>query len=365
MQNSKVRRKYTDCQFTSLIYELLMSKGRFLPISIVAGLVILLFSCQATSVPQKKVNGISLVASRDSLKRKEIQPILAVNANAVALMPYAFLKTDGIPELFFNRKQQWYGERAEGTEQAISALHKQDLQVMIKPQLWMGHGDFTGDIHFDSEEKWQKFEKEYHDYILLYSQIAAKNNAEYMCLGTELFNFVKERPVFWRNLISEIRKIYSGKLVYAENWDKVNQIDIWKELDFIGVDAYFPISDKISPDEDDIAAGWKKHERLLENLSGKFKKQVLFTEYGYRGTDYALKEPWNSARNNAIPNHNLQARALKVLYEEIWDKNWFAGGFLWKWHQHENSGGLENDRFTPQNKPAENVVKEYYGKFRN
>jgi hypothetical protein len=81
--------------------------------------------------------------------------------------------------------------------------------------------------------------------------------------------------------------------------------------------------------------------------------------------DFALKEPWNSNRAIASKNHNLQARALKVIYEEFWTQNWFAGGYLWKWHQNENSGGLDNDRFTPQNKPAENTLKEYYKKFRN
>lgn len=342
-----------------------MSRPAFLSTSIFAGILILLFSCQATTVPQKKVNGISLVASRDSLQIKDVEPILNINANAVALMPYAFLRTEDMPELYFNREQQWYGERAEGIEQAVSILHKKGLSIMIKPQLWLRHGSFTGDLRFDSEEKWQNFEQQYRDYILLYTRIAAENDVEFMCLGTELYNFVKERKVFWRNLISEIRKIYSGKIVYAENWDKVDQIDLWMELDYIGVDAYFPISDKISPDENEIAAGWDKHARLLENLSGKFKKKVLFTEYGYRSTNFSLKEPWNSGRENKSKNHALQARALKVLYEEIWAENWFAGGFLWKWHEHEDSGGLENDRFTPQNKPAEKVVKEYYGRFRN
>lgn len=342
-----------------------MSRTAYLSIAIFAGILVFLFSCQATTAPQKKINGISLVASRDNLSPKEIKPILNINANAVALMPYAFLKTDGVPELYFNQKQQWYGETAEGTEQAVSLLHEKGLQVMIKPQIWLSQGAFTGDLNFNSEEKWQKFEKEYRDYILLYAKIASKRNAEFYCLGTELFNFVKERPVFWRNLISEIRKIYSGKLVYAENWDKVDQVNLWMDLDYIGVDAYFPISEKASPSEEEIAEGWEDHLDLLENLSDKYEKKILFTEYGYRSNDFALKEPWNSSRANSSPNHNLQARALKVIYKEIWNENWFAGGFLWKWHQHEDSGGLENDRYTPQNKPAEKVVKKYYGQFKN
>lgn len=331
----------------------------------IGGMISLVISCQATDVASKKINGISLVASRDSLNPKEITPILDINANATALMPYAFLNTERAPKLYFNQKRQWYGETAEGIEQAVKLLHKKDLQVMIKPQIWLRNGNFTGDLDLKTEENWKKFEKDYHDFILLYAKIAAKNNAEYFCIGTELFGFVKERPVFWRNLIAELRNFYHGKLLYAENWDKVNQVNFWIELDYIGVDAYFPISEKASPSEKEIADGWEDHLDQLENLSDKYGKKILFTEYGYRSNDFALKEPWNSSRRNNSPNHNLQARALKVVYEKIWGQNWFAGGFLWKWHQHENSGGLENDRFTPQNKPAEKVVKNYYAKFRN
>ena len=196
-------------------------------------------------------------------------------------------------------------------------------------------------------------------------RISEKHHIEILCIGTELYNFVKERPEFWTELIKDIRKVYKGKLVYAENWDKVDQVDIWSHLDFIGVDAYFPLSKEISPNEEKIKEGWQKHKTMLEALSSEYDKPILFTEYGYRSMDFALREPWNSKREFSDTNYNLQARALKVIYEEFWTQNWFAGGFLWKWHQHEGSGGLENDRFTPQNKPAENTVKEYYKKFRN
>jgi hypothetical protein len=41
----------------------------------------------------------------------------------------------------------------------------------------------------------------------------------------------------------EIRKIYTGKLTYAANWDDFDKVPFWKELDYIGIDAYFPLSD--------------------------------------------------------------------------------------------------------------------------
>lgn len=327
-------------------------------------IMILMWSCEA-EIPSRKINGINLVASRDSLNPDNIGPIININTNSIGLMPYAFLRDREDPELIFNTERQWFGERPEGIEQAILLLKKKNLKLMIKPHIWLRNGDFTGDLKFSSGADWKKFEASYKNYLMLYAEISEKHNIEILCIGTELYNFIKERPEFWKSLIEDIRKVYKGKLVYAENWDKVDRVDIWEQTDFIGVDAYFPISEKNSPTQEEISNGWQKHKSMLENLSLKYNKPILFTEYGYRSMDYALKEPWNSSRDISNLNHNLQARALKVLYEEFWTQNWFGGGFLWKWHQHKKSGGLDNNRFTPQNKPAENTVKEYYRKFRN
>ncbi|RLD64698.1 MAG: glycoside hydrolase, partial [Bacteroidetes bacterium] len=50
-----------------------------------------------------------------------------------------------------------------------------------------------------------------------------------------------------------------------------------------------------------------------------------------------------------------------ALFEEFWKEDWFAGGFLWKWFVNYNEvGGVENNMFTPQNKPVENIIREYY-----
>ncbi len=323
-----------------------------------------LISCQA-EIPSRKINGLSLVASRDSLKMEHLEKLSSINANSVALMPFGFISNMKEPKIYFNQERQWFGERKDGIELAISLLQEKGFKIMLKPQLWIRNGEFTGDLMFTSESDWKKFEKSYQDYILLYASIASKYDLEMFCIGTELFNFVEQRPQFWKNLIAEIRKNYNGKLVYAENWDKVDKTNIWKELDYIGVDAYFPLSKEIAPNLEEIREGWIDHKDLLKELSSEYKIPVLFTEYGYRNVDYALKEPWNSDREIKSINHNLQARALAAIYEEFWTENWFAGGFLWKWHQRLDSGGLGNNRFTPQNKPAENVVRDYYKRFRN
>jgi hypothetical protein len=333
---------------------------------LILGLLILSNCACYSQVPSKKINGISLVASREKTTQEHIEPLKEINANAIAVMPFGFLKDLESPELKFNDPKQWYGERLEGAREAIQLLHKNNFEVMLKPQVWVWKGEFTGDIKMKSEEDWKKLEQNYRDFILLYAGLAAEEKVEIYCVGTELYQFINSRETFWRELIAEVRTIYKGKLTYAENWDKIEKTDIWEELDFIGVDAYFPIHEDRAPTVDQLKSGWDPHKKLLNNLSDSYGKKVLFTEYGYRNTDYAAKEPWDSSRQDKVLNNELQVNALDALYQQFWMENWFAGGFLWKWHQeHQQSGGSKDDQFTPQNKPAEQLVKDVYsGKFR-
>ena len=131
--------------------------------------ILLLKSC-ATKTENNKFNGLSLVASRDSLNSSHINPLIETKANAVALMPYAFMRDKEDPELIFNIERQWFGERAQGIEQAILLLEKQNLRMMMKPHIWLRNGDFTGDLKFSSEAEWETFEASYKKYIMLYAE---------------------------------------------------------------------------------------------------------------------------------------------------------------------------------------------------
>jgi hypothetical protein len=118
---------------------------------------------------------------------------------------------------------------------------------MVKPQIWVWNGTYTGLIKMTSETDWQALEKSYTAFILTYAKAAELLNAEVFCIGTELELFVANRPKYWQQLITQIRKIYTGKLTYASNWDEFTRVPFWQDLDFVGIDAYFPLSDKKTP----------------------------------------------------------------------------------------------------------------------
>jgi hypothetical protein len=323
-------------------------------------IVVALFFIHSSCTQNLKINGISYVGSRNEIASADIEPLKKAHANWAAVMPFAFMRDTKSPEVFFNSKRQWWGERKEGVEKTTQYLHSSGIKVMIKPQIWVWRGEFTGTIQMKNEEDWLHFENAYRKFIIAYAVLAENMNAELLCIGTELENFVASRPEFWKTLIKEIREVYSGKLTYAENWDTFAAVSFWDELDYIGIDAYFPLSDAKTPTVEALRNSWKKHKKKIVEVHEDAKKPVVFTEYGYRSVDYTAKEPWNFNRD-AQANMKAQHNALKALYDEFWGENWFSGGFLWKWFDyHKEAGGLENTQFTPQNKPAEILVSDFY-----
>ena len=308
-----------------------------------------------------KINGVSFVASPDTLKQSQIAPIKNVYANYAAIMPFGFIKSIKHPEIIYNQKRQWFGETDEGAKQYIRMLHNNDICVMMKPQIWVWNGEFTGLVKMASEADWLELEDSYRNFITDFAKVAEEEKVEMLCVGTELEKFIAHRPEYWRNLIEEIRTIYKGKLTYAANWDEYKRVPFWDALDYIGVDAYFPVSESKTPTVEEARNGWALWKEELKNVSERENKQILFTEYGYRSVDFAGKEPWESDHTLTSMNFEGQSNTLQALYEEVWNEQWFAGGFLWKWFiAHKEAGGNTDNQFTPQNKPAEQLIQQVY-----
>ncbi len=321
-------------------------------------LVLLVVSC---TLPQQKLNGVSFVASSREINQTNIEPVIAVNANAVALMPFGFIRNTSSPKLIFNSERQWFGETQKGLLQYAKEFKKQKIKIMVKPQIWIWRGEFTGNLTMGSEEDWQILEESYSDFILTYAKAAEDIKAEVLCIGTELEQFVMQRHSYWHSLIKKIRKVYKGKLTYAANWDEFKRVPFWKELDYIGIDAYFPLTETKNPTVEDFEKGWTPHKNQIVKVQKANKKPVIFTEFGYRSVDFTGKKPWESNRIQGQVNLQAQSNGLQAIYNQFWSEEWFSGGFVWKWFvAHDRVGGLKNNRFTPQNKPAEELLKKLY-----
>ncbi|QDO94539.1 glycoside hydrolase [Formosa sediminum] len=325
-----------------------------------------LFSIVSCQNQSQKINGVSFVSSRDTVNENNIKPLVNIHANYAAIMPFGFIQDLNHPHVKYNTERQWFGKTKTGAKHYIETLQKQHMQIMLKPQIWVRHGEFTGHITMNSEAHWKTLETSYSKFILEYAKLAEDSNVDMFCIGTELERFISARPKFWNTLILEIKKVYSGKLTYAANWDEYENTPFWDRLDYIGINAYFPVSPNKTPSFEDAMQGLKPYKTTVSEFSKTHNKSVIFTEFGYRSVDYSGKAPWNSDRAMTQVNLEAQVNCTKALFETFWGEDWFAGGFVWKWFiNHDESGGEHDARFTPQNKPVEQLIKSYYKTFSN
>jgi len=310
------------------------------------------------------MKGITLVAPPSPIGQPEMDDLLDVNTKWISLVPYGFSSSAHDPKIRFNLDRQWWGEKKEGIETSIDLAHKNGIKVMLKPQVYI-HGSWVGDVVFDNEKDWQKWEEGYREYIHFYGKIAAEKDVELFCIGTEYKLAVQKRPEFWRALIEEIRCYYPGELIYSSNWDGYDKIPIWDALDYIGISAYFPLTDKKTPSKSLLQKKWQPIKKKLARFAKDQNKPIVFTEYGYLSVDGCAWRTWELekvVRKKQI-NQEAQANAYSSLLETFIEEPWWAGGFLWKWFPagmgHE--GYPERD-YTPQGKLSEDVIRSWYGR---
>jgi len=323
-------------------------------------------ACQSVSQEYKgdKIDGVCFVAPRDSIPQEAMLGVQTIAAGWVAVVPYAF-SYENDPKVNYDTTRQWWGETKRGVEWTIRYAKALGLKVMLKPHVWIRRQGWPGDFNLKSEEEWQQWEASYSQYLEIITNIAIAEGVELLCIGTEYRVPARERPEYWAKLAQDIRVRYNGELTYAANWDNFENVTFWNELDYIGIDAYFPISEKRNPSLNELLEGWEEPFESIEEIKDKYGKPILFTEYGYRSADYASRGHWNDEQEDLKVNVTAQERAYEALFQTFWTKPWFAGGFLWKWYPYINKQSRwerwETD-FTPQEKTTEAVIKTYYAR---
>ena len=319
-----------------------------------------------------KQRGIHLFWRREMLK-EQINQLLKNNIEWITIVPYGGQK-DYNSNSIGRRGQDYSGWSRRDTSfmDCINLLKTKGFHIMMKPHIWMHSppsGKWRSDISHANEEDWKKWSQSYSDFIQHYAKLSELLNVKILCIGTELHQTGKEHPEFWSQLIKDIRKIYSGQITYAANWnEEVMNVPFWNELDYIGIQAYYPLTKKNEPTVKDLLKGWKTHMQQIEQVQKKYNKPILFTEIGYKSTSDAAIEPWQWADGFSSlykkVSTQTQSNCYEAFFRTFWDKQWFAGAHFWQWQaRSEPSRGQGAINFTPQQKPAENIMAKWFGKF--
>lgn len=166
--------------------------------------------------------------------------------------------------------------------------------------------------------------------------------------------------VAWKKLIKAVRAVYNGKLTYAANFDNYQEVAFWKQLDFIGINAYFSLRDPNSTYQDSIQlktqlkTGWDNVFDAINDYraSNKLKdKPLLFTELGYISRENSTIEPWAGFGFSVVgtrsqerlvrwqkepKNWEERKLAMDALYEVVKEQHINLEGLLyWKLTSHD------------------------------
>ncbi|WP_245590622.1 glycoside hydrolase family 113 [Adhaeribacter aquaticus] len=317
-----------------------------------------------------KMKGVNWVAG-DSITENQLTYLKTNNIEWIAQTPFGWQAAYNLPEIKMNTKasRAYWGESDRGIVYTTRLAKKFGIKTLLKPHLWLRDrsGKWLGDIDMQNESQWQEWFKYYRTFILHYAKLAQAEEIEAFCIGTELHKTAVTHEADWRKLIKEIRQVYPGKLTYAANWYlEYEQIKFWDALDFIGIQAYFPLTKKHNPSLQELKKGWQNHLPAIEKIAKKYNKPIVFTEAGYKNTTDAAIEPWAWPKRGETNLENesaeTQASCYEALFQSVWQKSWFSGMFIWKWYPKVRDNNRDHRDFTPQHKPAEKTLATWYGK---
>lgn len=236
---------------------------------------------------------------------------------------------------------------------AIEEAHSLGLNVILKPHVDVAAGGGRISIEPTDVDGWFA---SYREMILHYAAMAASNDVAQFVVGTELRG-TSVHEDDWREIIADIREVYSGPVTYAANHDEVTQVGFWDDLDFIGVDAYYPLSEIPTTIISDLRRAWGPIVESLAEVAERFGRSVVFTEVGYPSQEGATIQPYNPNFSDVVSEEE-QAAALQAMIESLGPEPWFGGFHWWMWF--EDDPGHAALGYMPEGKLAGDILEDYW-----
>jgi hypothetical protein len=224
-------------------------------------------------------------------------------------------------------------------------------RVMLKPHLDVEDGTFRGEISPSDIAMWFS---SYTEFILHYARIAQQTDADLFCIGTELKSLSSRNE--WIGIIDSIRCIYDKPIAYAANWDEYPHVGFWEYLDFVGIDAYFPLAHSREATIEEYLENFDLWLYQIDNFQKNIEKEIIIPEVGFRSVKGSGVTPYDW-QYYGIMDEESQAHAYQTILELLQRKHWLAGIFFWYWDPILKEDSLG---YTPYNKLAEDVLRQYW-----
>ena len=294
-----------------------------------------------------------------ALSDQALARLASLGSNAVSITPFSYMGDPRRPN-FLRHSRGAGSENDESIIHAALSAKALGMTVMLKPHIWLGRS-WPGEIEMQNEQDWEAFFQYYYRWMRHYALLGEMYEVENLCVGVELVRATVGQEARWRELIARLRGLYSGKITYAANWgSEFEKVRFWDALDYIGLNCYYPLSEKDNPSDADLQAGAARIAETIEAVQQRYRKPVLLTEIGFTSTAAPWKQPHEVAGGRPVDTSS-QARCYEAVLSELHGKSWLRGIYWWKWPTYLDYGGAANNDFTPNGKLAEEVVARWYG----
>ena len=162
---------------------------------------------------------------------------------------------------------------------------------------------------------------------------------------------------------------YTGKLIYAASWGgapsgatdtEYDHITWWDAVDYIGVDAFYPLTQNADVSVNDLMNAW--HGKGLDlqgqgdifgnltKLASKFNKPVLFTGAGYQSAAGANGNPLGTCNEANCIDQTEQLNDMQALLQ-VFSAAPYWQGVMWYGEQ----------PVTPRSKQSHFQTSSYWG----
>jgi hypothetical protein len=285
-----------------------------------------------------------------------LDEIVALGASHVALVVPLYQVNATSTKLGLHTR---FSPTLETVADTIRYANRTGLEVTVFPIVRLSHprspSEWRGTLAPSNRDAWFA---SYTDQLGDLASIAMLTGATRLVVGSELSSLDGDLER-WGKLITLIRAVFSGTLVYSANWDHYQDTRLFDLVDEMGVVGYFNLREPAgASDVHALAARWRTIAREIESNLARYDKPFVFTEVGYRSRHGATAAPWDETPGG-IADPAEQQRGFEA-FRLAWTARETSharldGLYVWNWYGY---GGPQTTSYTPRGKPAVSTIKQ-------
>jgi hypothetical protein len=216
-----------------------------------------------------------------------------------------------------------------------------------------------------------------------YALLAELMGSDILCVGTGLANTtqvpsdlesevsreitaIKEQG--WRTQLKLASDLFHGLVTYASaTGEEARKLSFGDAGDFVSVEIFESLDAKALASQAPIRRELVQMMKLLIsarlNFAQRDGQKLLIAGLGFASTEGSWRRPHLARGRTSVEAQELLFSALAEAIPDRRLKHGSAiiGIYLWNWSSFPSAGGLADNGYTPQNKPASKHLPEIFG----